>query len=636
MLTTPTTPIVDTIGYTRVSTESQAATDRTSLPEQRRAITEHALRLGRVLVPECIFEDPGASGATAEGRPAFMRMLAYCEANPRTASTPGAVLVLNDSRFGRFDDPEEATHWRFVLKRMGWIVRFAEGDEIADGTARGVMRFIGSAQASEYRANLKRTASRASRATAEQGRWSTRAPLGYRRLVTRHDGSQRVLEAHQRKAEDEITRLTPGPIEEQELVRLVFETYAAGGISLGMLVKQLRARWPAKKWSRATLHAMLKNPVYAGDVVWCRRLHRASTSPTPTARPMSEWVMVRDAHPALVSRELYLQAQQLLQRNFKERRATSGGYPLSGLLHCACGSAFRGGGGKRGPDHDPSKYRFYREGITDDGAAVCSGRIATLRKQWVEEAVVREIAAVTADPAVQAVIAQEIDAAIAAATRDTSGRSAAIEAEQRKVDVQRARLVSAIASGTVTEREAGATMSELRARAQGYHAELERLRFADRRIAQVTTLRDRLVATTRDFAALALRAGGPALRELVRPWLASAVYDKSDRTLTLRIRRVPEVGMIFPDHHQSALALSGLAGGMTVSGRPPPTCERTAPPSTCPSPSACSPHSASSRPSTWSTCCCSASLDWTVPSVPFEACCPSLGAPRVARTCPRS
>jgi DNA invertase Pin-like site-specific DNA recombinase len=186
-------PLFDTLEYRRVSTEQQAGDDRTSLGEQHRANMELARKLGRVLDPRAVFEDPGVSGATAEGRPGFMAMVRYCEAHPRPRSAPGVILVLNDSRFGRFDDPEEATHWRFVLKRLGWHVRFAEGDDVEDGIARGVLRFIGSAQASEYRANLKRTARRASRATAEQGRWQNEAPIGYRRLATRTDGSQRVL-----------------------------------------------------------------------------------------------------------------------------------------------------------------------------------------------------------------------------------------------------------------------------------------------------------------------------------------------------------------------------------------------------------------------------------------------------------
>jgi DNA invertase Pin-like site-specific DNA recombinase len=263
----------DTLGYVRVSTEQQATEQKTSLTDQRRLIVDKARAMGRVLEAAAIFEDAGVSGATAEGRPAFMAMLRYCESNPRPAKAIGMIFVLNDSRFGRFDDPEEATHWRFVLKRLGWRVRFVEGDEVEDTFARGVIRFIGSAQASEYRANLKRTAKRAARSTAEKGLWQQEAPLGYRRLATRTDGAQRVLEIGQRKADDEVSRLTLGPEEEVEAIRTMFDGYANRHLSLGMLMTDMASRFPINQ---------------SGS--WCatriRRSSRAScTRPCRTAWP---------------------------------------------------------------------------------------------------------------------------------------------------------------------------------------------------------------------------------------------------------------------------------------------------------------------------------------------------------------
>src|SRR5690348_17681845 len=103
----------DTLGYCRVSTESQAREDKTSIADQRAAIERLAETLGRQLSDAAVFTDAGVSGADAEGRPAFMRLVAFCEANRRSARSPGYVLVLNDSRFGRFRDPEEAVVWRF-------------------------------------------------------------------------------------------------------------------------------------------------------------------------------------------------------------------------------------------------------------------------------------------------------------------------------------------------------------------------------------------------------------------------------------------------------------------------------------------------------------------------------------------
>jgi DNA invertase Pin-like site-specific DNA recombinase len=531
----------DSIGYIRVSTEQQAGEMRTSLPEQRRALEDRARTLGRILDPAAVFVDAGISGATAEGRPAFMAMLAYCEENPRAAGD-GVILVLNDSRFGRFDDPEEATHWRFVLKKLGWVVRFAEGDDVTDVFARGVIRFIGSAQASEYRANLKRTAKRASRATAAEGRWQNRAPLGYRRLATRSDGSQRVLEASQRKADDEVTRLTPGPAIEQEIVRFVFESYAAGDMTLGKLVLQMQSRWPSKRWSVPTLNAVLKNEVYVGDVIWCRRPHDKSEQRKHRVRPREEWVIVRDAHPALIGRELFAEVQTRLALNKRETRATVGGYPLSGMIKCAtCGSGIVGGGGRRGPVNDPDRYRFYRDGAAYKIPNPCPGLIVTLRKRWLEPTIVREIAKVVEDARVQSIIIEELDRALEALFDTTAARRAQLAKEREQLLAKRARIVSAIAGNTLTSAEAAPTMTEIRAQVSSAEAELERMQFSERQAAGISQIRDRLVAMARDFGSSALRAGGSQLRELIRPWLASAEYSKDTRTITLKIRRIPDV-----------------------------------------------------------------------------------------------
>ena len=68
----------------------------------------------------------------------------------------------------------------------------------------------------------------------------------------------------------------------------------------------------------------------------------------------------------------------------------------------------------------------------------------------------------------------------------------------------------------------------------------------------------RALSLASDFKGLAGRVGGPAPRELVRRWLASAVFHKSDRSLTLGIRRLLDV---VPLRVSDA---PGLAGSMPV------------------------------------------------------------------------
>ena len=368
-------PGADCLGYVRVSKEDQATERKTSLEDQRAAIAARAAKLGRTLSPDNIFSDPGVSGGTAEDRPAFMSLVAYCEAHSRPGGAPGYVLVLNDSRWGRFTNAEEATYWRVRLERQGWRVRFAEGDETDDPVARGVLRAVHSSQATAYRDAIRANAKRGAAGAARRGLWQNEAPLGYRRRARDPaTGQERTLEPGQRKSDSEEVRLTPGPKSERAVIRWMFDRYAAGGVSLGGLAHKLDRRFPGRAWSKQTVRAVLRNPAYVGDVVWCRRPHDKEERRATWRRPQEAWIVAPDAHPALVARDLFFAVQHRLASNLRATRATAGGYPLSGLLNCAqCGKPYTGKGGSRGPENDPDRYRFYADSGGVGRVVACAG-----------------------------------------------------------------------------------------------------------------------------------------------------------------------------------------------------------------------------------------------------------------------
>jgi len=543
---------VDTVGYIRVSTEDQARDEKSSLRDQRTALTGLASRLGRTLLDSDVFADPGVSGQTAEGRPGFMALIAFCEAHRRPSKASGLVLVLNDSRFGRFRDPEEAAHWRFRLKRLGWLVRFAEGDDVDDPVARPVLRTIAAVQASEYSRALKANVRRGMRSAAAKGLWLTEAPIGYRRLASGGGRPPVVLEVGQRKADDQQVRLTPGPEAEQTLVRWMFESYASGEHTLGKMVTLLRTRWPSRSWQKRTVQVMLKNRTYVGDVLWSRRPHDALERQETPVRAEHEWVVTLDAHTALISRDLFDRVQARLTANRRSRRWTAGGYPLSGLIRCAqCGHTYIGGGGskKLHTPTDPDRYRFYKDSGGQGEREVCPGRLGTVMKRWIEPAVIEAVGGFVARPNVQARIAAEIDRVIDCADDVVAEERQRLERERDRLAAERDRLVSALASGVLTEEEARPTLARLRHEHATTATAAERLRFQNRATNRLEVERDELVAMAADFQTRAREATGSTIRELLRPWLADAVLDKEARTLTLSIRCVPAAGRFLPAYN---------------------------------------------------------------------------------------
>jgi DNA invertase Pin-like site-specific DNA recombinase len=520
---------VTCIGYARVSTEQQAGEAQTSLADQQRAIEALAAKLG-VSVGRW-YRDEGASGATVEQRPALMQLLADCAANPR--KSPGLVLVLNDSRWGRFPDPEESTYWRYHLTRMGWNVRFAEGDDTPDKLVRNILRSVVASTATQKRIDVQGNATRGSRGTASLGYWGTRAPYGYRRKVIYPLGRERVLEAHQRKAIDEKVALVPDPTE-AGVVRELFLRYAKGTDTLATLTDWLLVDVPGRKWTRAAVRSTLANPAYAGDVV-SGRVSRDRAE----RRPESEWIIRKDAHPAIVGRTLFGAVQAMLARNGKWTNRVRSGWLLSGIVRCPCGSPYVAGGSNRNKHgQSTSSYRCVTKVYPTAARCPYPG---TIKKEWLESAVVREIARVVGAPAQRRRLTALLDATLARMRTAPQDSTQQLEKEIADGTRSRDRLVAAVAEGLLTGDEARTRLDSVRrllARLEAQRDALAQDRVSERAL---TEERERVLALVLQFRTTVKTLTGPALRELIRPWIANAVFDPRDRTLTLDIRHVPSL-----------------------------------------------------------------------------------------------
>lgn len=520
------------LAYLRVSTERQAGETVTSLADQEKALTALGEKVGATVTQW--FRDEGASGATVEARPAFSALLTHCRTHPRSGTAPGYVLVLNASRFGRFDDPDQAAALRYELRRAGWLVRFAESDDTEDTIARSVMRAVGDAQASEYRRNIIRNAARGKRGASELGFWTSREPFGYRRAVVHPLGRERVLAPGQRKASDEKVRLVPHD-EEADVMRWAFERFGNGSMTMGQLVEQLQDRAPGRKWSRAVLRVMLTNPAYLGELVagrrsgalWRQRIWR--TDP-------SSWLRIPDAHPPIVSPELFSSVQRRLALNPPRLRENRVDYKVTGIVTCAtCGSPMIGGG-TGGHFADGTRNRFYR--CSAVGTGRCPGRIGNVSKHLLEDAMIGALAKELRHPTVRAAIKRATEETEQRPEQDRGRRQLSREIE--RAEARRDRLVAAIADGTMTAEEARTVLESTReaiARLRATSAEEQAIPTPD--AAAIARERERVLALALDFPRVARLATGPQLRDLLEPFLAGATFDKNARALTLRVRSVP-------------------------------------------------------------------------------------------------
>jgi DNA invertase Pin-like site-specific DNA recombinase len=531
--------MTDTLGYLRVSKEEQARGDRTSLAQQREGCEAIARRLARSIGRW--YEDPGFSGGSAR-RPGFQALFAYCRANPRPRHAPGLVLALNASRWGRFPVRNEAHWWMFELERVGWDLRFVEGDDATDATTRHVTRSLGTGISADYREAIRANALRGGKGTAGLGYWQTEAPFGYRRQAESRDGRKRVLDLGQCKAKDERVRLTPGPAPEVALVRWMFKRYATGELSLQRLAAEANRRHPGKRWGAQVVRAMLRNPAYRGDVIWGRR-PQLPEGGQPLTDP-GQWVVTEGAHPALVPVTLFDRVQARFSTNRKQTRLSAGGYPLSGLLTCAhCGDRLTGGGGPKGPADEPDRYRFYRHSMLDrrafrmdPSAPQCPALMAIVPKRIAEPQVIAAVADIVTSPQMQHVLAQVASRMLEQLAGQPAKTTANLEKKRTKLLGERDRLVNLVGRGTLDETEVAARIGQIRAELADLDQLGQQARFSARRLQALERERTRLLEKASVFAQGIASASGAQIREWLRPWLYSAVVDRMQNVLLLTIQ----------------------------------------------------------------------------------------------------
>ena len=295
--------------YLRMSTHLQP----NSLAQQAAAIEAYAARKGYAIVGS--YEDAAISGVEAKKRPAFRALLALVLAGKADFEV---ILVHDVSRWGRFQDPDEAAHYEFLCAQEGVRIEYcAEAFSGGIGSGDLLLKALKRAMAAEFSRELGAKVRHAQRRYAEQGYWLYGEPgYGLARLAEGQGGRPgRLLARGERNPDRDCrTRVVLGPAEEVEAVRLMFRLFVDEGLSAGQIATRLNQQAIASPagtaWSAERVRAILANPKYLGDLVTHRRTTPLGGKRTSTAS--AQWVIARAAGPALVSRDVFAAAQKKL------------------------------------------------------------------------------------------------------------------------------------------------------------------------------------------------------------------------------------------------------------------------------------------------------------------------------------
>lgn len=300
--------------YLRMSTEHQ----RYSLENQRAAISEYAEMRGFAIVQT--YADAGKSGLSLKGRDGLQRLLADVVTGQRNYS---AVLVLDVSRWGRFQDADQSAHYEFLCRSSGvQVVYCGEPFENDGSMISTIVKNLKRVMASEYSRELSVKTARAKIQQAQLGfHQGASIPFGVRRVLISHDGQTRfcLRPGEAKGLNTDRVVFAPGPPEELRTVRRIFQMFGDQKRSMMGIARTLNAEGFSSTdgvpWSERRIRAVLQSELMIGYYVY-NKTSKPLSGPCKR-NPPSKWIRTRVMDP-IIDPKRFAKAQREMgyQRNY--------------------------------------------------------------------------------------------------------------------------------------------------------------------------------------------------------------------------------------------------------------------------------------------------------------------------------
>lgn len=140
-------------------------------------------------------------------------------------------------------------------------------------------------------------------------------------------------------------------------------------------------------WCEGTVRRILTDRKYCGDMVQGQNKVTSYKVQKSRRVPEKDWIIVENTHDPIVSRDIYMRVQSLLNRDTRKAPAQEKVYLLSGFVKCAdCKRAMN----RMTNNHSYGEYRYYLCSTYKKASqAVCTRH--TIRSDYMEKAVLRAI-----------------------------------------------------------------------------------------------------------------------------------------------------------------------------------------------------------------------------------------------------
>ncbi len=296
--------------YVRMSTEHQ----KYSTENQGDAILDYAARRNIEIVRT--YADEGKSGLRLAGRDGLKQLIEDVQTGAADFST---ILVYDVSRWGRFQDADESAYYEYICKRAGYAVQYCAEQFENDGSpVATIVKGVKRAMAGEYSRELSAKVFAGQCRLIELG-YRQGGPPGYglRRQLVNQDGSIKgeLNRGEQKSLQTDRVILVPGPPEEIETVRWMYESFVHEGVLEGEIAVILNGRGTLtdlrRPWSRGAVHQILINEKYIGANVWNRISYKLKRKRVRNSPDM--WIRSEDAFEPIVDRSLFAAAQAIIR-----------------------------------------------------------------------------------------------------------------------------------------------------------------------------------------------------------------------------------------------------------------------------------------------------------------------------------
>ena len=320
--------------YCRVSTDNEDQAN--SFESQQRYFRQYIERNPDWELYE-VFADEGISGTNTKKRKEFNRMIA-CAKN----GDFDLIITKEISRFAR--NTLDSIYYTRDLKKHGVGVIFMNDNiNTLDGDAELRLAIMSSIAQEESRKTSERVKWGQKR-QMEQGVVFGRSMLGY----DVEGGKMTINE------------------EGAKVVRLIFHKFVNEGKGTHVIARELREEginpMRVKEWSNTVILRVIRNEKYCGDLVQKKTYTPDFLSHEKKYnRGQEEFVIIKDHHEPIISRELFDKANRILDAKSlsQEGKAKhSNRYPFSGKIKCGrCGASYVARYKTR---KDGSRYKAWR------------------------------------------------------------------------------------------------------------------------------------------------------------------------------------------------------------------------------------------------------------------------------------